>query len=208
MKTFSPYFYSSHLNNPKPNPLDPVPRFPNLVLPLLSISKIFSTPHIHLFNSNTPLPISAPNLVSKPQDQKDRNSDIANQKVRDIPPAGDKDVEAIGERDENHDDEREIGRVGLERCAEGKGIEHVVEDHGAAETEVGYEDDDPGDEARDGGDVCEPVEDGGAAVAYVEKRETADTEGEEHSYPGNTSFVAAEEDLGGLVCEGERVEHT
>lgn len=67
----------------------------------------------------------------------------------------------------------------------------------AAETEVGYEDNDPSDEARDGGDVCEPVKDGSAAVADIQESETANAEGEEDGYPRNTFFVAAEKDLGG-----------
>ena len=53
-----------------------------------------------------------------------------------------------------------------------------MEDHCAAEAEVGYQHDDPGDETGDCGDVCEPVEHVGTAVADVEESETADGKGE------------------------------
>lgn len=66
----------------------------------------------------------------------------------------------------------------MERCAEGEGGESVVEDHCAAEAEVGYQHDDPGDETGDCGDVCEPVEHVGTTVADIEESETADGKGE------------------------------
>ncbi|KAH0281797.1 hypothetical protein KCU91_g120, partial [Aureobasidium melanogenum] len=163
-----------HSNNPKPNSLDPISRRPNYILPLLLISNILPTPYIHLLNLNPPLPVPAPNLMSKPQHQKDGNSNVANQEIRNIPPRRDKDVKAISQGDQDHNNKREVGGIRLERSAEG-----------------------------DGGDVCEPVEHGSAAVADIQESETTDAEGEEYGYPRNTFFVATEEDFGGLVCGGE-----
>lgn len=205
MKLFS---LAEHSDNPEPNPLDPISRRPNLILRFLLIRNILSTPHIHLPNLNPPLPVPAPDLMSKPQHQKDGNSNVANQEIRNIPPGRYKDVKAISQGDQDHNNEREVGGIRLERSAEGQSLKHIVVYHGAAETEVGYEDNDPSDKARDGGDVCEPVEHGSAAVADIQESETANAEGEEYGYPRNTFFVAAEEDLGGLVCEGEGVEHS
>lgn len=92
-------------------------------------------------------------LVTKIQGQENRECDVGSQEVGDGPVLGDKDLKAVCEGEEGHDTEDKVGEIWLERSAVGESFEEVVPDHGFAEADVGNHDDDPGDEAGDGGDV-------------------------------------------------------
>ena len=77
-----------------------------------------------------------------------------------------------------------------------------------AEAQVRDHDNDPGDEARDGADVDEPVEHRDARVGHVEVRQQREHPCEEHRDVRDTVLVGAVENLGRLACQRHRIQHT
>jgi len=75
-----------------------------------------------------------------------------------------------------------------------------------AEAEVGDHDDNPGDEAGYGGDIHEPVEDGGAGVGDVKVGEQGDRPGKEDGDVRDAVSVSDAEELGCFVTQRHRVE--
>lgn len=72
--------------------------------------------------------------------------------------------------------------------------------------EVGHHDADPCDEAADGGEVEEPVENGRRTGRDAEIDETREGGAEENRNPGHSSLVARAEDGWCLAGNGQRVE--
>ena len=93
----------------------------------------------------------------------------------------------------------------MEGCAEGQSVKHIVENHCFAEADVSDKDDDPGDEARDGGDVGKPIENCGAVAADVQESQASDGESEKDCNPRYAVSVATKEDFGSLVGQSKRV---
>lgn len=83
-----------------------------------------------------------------------------------------------------------------------------MENHCFAEADVGDEDDDPCDKARDCGNVGEPVEYCGAIAADVQESQTSDGESEENGNPRYTVLIATKENLWCLISQSERVKHS
>lgn len=142
------------------------------------------------------------------EDQEDGKSDVSSNKVLDVPVTSEEDGEAIGESEKGDDGHNEPGSIRLERGLVRQSLKHVVEDHGLAEADVGDENNNPGNVARDGADVHEPVEDSSTRVGDVEEGEETERPGEEDSGPGDTLLIGFAEYLGGLVVEGHGVENT
>ena len=165
-------------SDPEPNLLSKVLRLPHNLHLRQTIHLILPRNDIDILRLDEP-PRSKPELVTEIQDEKDRQRDIRREEVTRGEFIWPECLEAVGEREEGDDEEDKVGEVGLEARLVGDDVEHVVVDEGGAEAEVGYHYDDPGDEAGDGGDVDEPVEDCCAGVGDVEKGEKSECPGEE-----------------------------
>lgn len=85
-------------------------------------------------------------------------------------------------------------------------MEEVLILHGFAEAQVGDDTDDPGDEARDGGDVDEPVEDHRACLADTEKRQQSHRPGGQDGRIGHASFSRSCKNGGCLAADSQRVQ--
>ena len=146
--------------------------------------------------------------MSDVQHQEDGQRDVRGEEVRHVELARPKDLEAVGDGQERHDDKHNVCRVWLEWRAVWEGVQQAVVLERGAEAQVCDHDDDPGDEARDCADVDEPVEHRGARVGHVEVCQQREHPCEEHRDVRDTVLVGAVENLGRLARQGHRVQHT
>lgn len=87
-------------------------------------------------------------------------------------------------------------------------MQQVVEDEGAAETQISDHDNNPGNKTRDGRDIGEPGEDLGTRVGDVKVGEETNGPCGKDCNPGYTIAVGDAEQLGGLAVQRHGVENT
>jgi hypothetical protein len=109
------------------------------------------------------------------------------------------DLETIGEGEECEDEQHGVRSVRLKLGLVRNGREEILKLHSLAEAEVGDHNDDPSDEAGDGGDVGEPSEDLRAAAVEGEIGEETDSPGDKDGAVRDSSLGGAGEELRGLV---------
>ena len=144
--------------------------------------------------------------MAKIEDEENGQGNICGEEVGNVPIRRHKDLKAVGEGEQRDDEEGKVSEVWLEQCAVRQGMKNAVEDHSFAEADVGDHDDDPGDEAGNGGDVGEPEEDLGAGVGDVEVGKETDYPGSEDGDVWDAFFAGSAEDLGGFAVEGHAIE--
>ena len=116
-------------------------------------------------------------------------------------------MEPIEETDDTKKDEGEVRDIGLEGGSEGEGTTiDALGAQGGVEADVGDGDGHPGEEAGDGGEVLEPLEDvcgAGARGGAGEVGEEGDGPGYEDAEVGHAAVRRGRSQFGYLV--GERI---
>jgi len=143
--------------NPEPNPLQHVARHP--LGPYNGIQGSFTRVQVSLGRFSPVRPLE--DLPEQIQAEVNGDTDIIGDETLVIKPACD-DVEAVKEDDQAEEDQGRITSVGLEGGLECQFIPvDALCDQGLAELNVGNADRHPGEQSRDGGQVLEPLENGG-----------------------------------------------
>lgn len=146
-------------------------------------------------------------FVFKVECKEDRQSNVCSDEVMSILVVFDKNLEFVGDSQNDEEVEEELVCVGLENGFVGMGIEYLVEGYGFVEVDVGEEDDDLGNIVRNGGDVDKLGEDLGIGVGDVEEGKEIRGLGGEDSNLWYVLFVGFVEKFGGIVIEGYGVEN-
>ena len=110
-------------------------------------------------------------LPEKIKHKEYRQADISRNERVHIPFPMQEDLESVEQRDHRHEEDPKIGCVGLEGRFIGECVTvDVIVFQTVVESDVGDQDDVPGDEACDRADIDEPLEYDGTAVRDVEVR--------------------------------------
>lgn len=190
---------------------------PNLLQPILSHGgHILRREGLHLPHPRNDIDVLRPpgkrrpitDLVSHVQHHKNGQGNVRRQEIAHIPLTREKHGEPVGEGQHDEHEQDEIGRVRLERCLVGQGVPQILELHRFAEAEVGDDADHPRDEAADGGDVDEPVEDDLARFADRQERQQAHGPGRQDGHVRHAEFARAGEHFRRLAVERQTVEDT
>ena len=168
------------------------------------IHLLFSAYDVDLFYGNRKRGAEI-HLVSKVQRQEDRERDVRGEEIRDIEGARPKHLETVCQGEDGDNEQHKVRCVWLQRRSVGQRVKLAMVDKCLAEAEIGDHDDDPGDEAGDGGDVHEPVEDCGASVGDVKVCKKRKHPSEQDRNVRHTSSVRDAEELRRLVVQRHRV---
>ena len=123
---------SPPLRDPKPDPLEEIPRHGGHILFLQGIRLLLARQNVNLVDLVAPRR-AEPDFVSEVEGEEDGNGDVGGEEGGGGEFAGEEDAEAVGEGEEDEEDEGEVGGVGLEAGLVGPEGEGVVVDEGFAE---------------------------------------------------------------------------
>ncbi len=146
---------SQTLSDPKPNPLDNIPRPPLGPMRIRRIQRRLAGKNIRLVRRDPLGPLE--DLPERVQGEVDGDAHVRRDEAVDV--EGAEDVEAVEDGDDGEEDEREPGRVRLEGGPEDEGAAvDALGLEGRVEADVGDGDGHPGEEGGDGHEVLEPLE--------------------------------------------------
>lgn len=144
-----------------------------------------------------------PNKHDDEQDQ----TNIRDEEVGDVP--RNESSEALGEDDEDVEEQSVVGEVWLERSDVRKGLaRNTARCEGSHETDVAHLNAGPSDEASNTRYVQKPVEDVGCGGAQVHEPEESNGGGEEHSIIWNSAGSCVREETWGKTLASKTKEDT
>lgn len=145
--------------------------------------------------------------MTEVENKEEDQAAIADEKVGGAP--GDEGSEALGEDDENIEEETIVRAPGLERALVWQiRARDVLNAESAEEGNVGGVDAGPCNEASNTGDVDEPVEDGRAAIGQVQEAQQTHGRSDENGVVGNTAFSGLHEESRRVAVLSETDEDT
>lgn len=148
-------------------------------------------------------------LVAGDQDEVDGNTQVSSDEGGVLGLEVRKDVVVLGQGNDNAEEQGDVGAPDAERSEVGHGaVGDTLGNAGAAETDVGNEDGDPGQQTKDGGQVDKVAEDRLGVIRHVHEGQKTEAGRESESVQRDTILVGATEDGGSIAVGSQTVQRT